>query len=118
MRTAPGLSGWGLTSIGNPDNRSATFAARQICLMTSEKFAASQSDPIGKVSPGPLRPGGFKLRRHLALILLLKVVVLVILWNLFIGPYRVAVDHKVMMQRLSGPATPASRHINGDNRHD
>jgi hypothetical protein len=54
------------------------------------------------------------LRRHLAAILILKVVVLAGLWFAFIKPYRVAVDAAVMGERLSGQSNSTNKENHND----
>lgn len=51
------------------------------------------------------RPRPSKLRRHLVVVLILKLLVLTGLWHAFIKPNRVRVDQDVMSARLAGPSS-------------
>jgi len=54
------------------------------------------------------------LGRHLLVALLLKVLVLICLWHVFIKPYRVTVDTEVMSHRIAGTSIQTNR----ENDHD
>jgi hypothetical protein len=59
-------------------------------------------------SPGPRR---WRLAYHLAVVLAVKLVLLALLWNAFIKPYRVTVDAGAMGERIAGvssESTPSS----------
>ena len=49
-----------------------------------------------------------KLRFHLAIVLVIKILLLSLLWHAFIKPYKVSVDAKVMSDRLAGAASASS----------
>ena len=57
--------------------------------------------------------------RHLAWVLVLKVVVLAILWQLFIKPYQVHVDVTAIGQRLAGSSQQnEANHHRREGDHD
>jgi hypothetical protein len=53
-------------------------------------------------------PRRWRLAYHLAVVLAVKLVLLALLWNTFIKPYRVTVDVGAMSQRIAGTPSPAS----------
>ena len=61
----------------------------------------------------PHNIGRSRLGRHLAVVLILKIVVLSLLWLAFVKPNRVKVDEPGMEQQITGTRQP---HM--ENRHD
>ena len=62
-------------------------------------------------------PGRPRLRFHLAVVLVVKVLLLFLLWHAFIKPNKVAVDVNVMRDRLVGAVTVSSiSNTPGDNK--
>ena len=58
-----------------------------------------------------------RLRFHLAIVLVVKVVLLFLLWHAFIKPNKVAVDAEVMSERLAGAGSAANiSTIPGENK--
>lgn len=64
-----------------------------------------------EISPPPHRS---RLVRHLAIVLVLKVIVLAVLWHAFIKPNRVAVDAGAMGARIAGQDSQHQQ----ENSHD
>jgi hypothetical protein len=60
---------------------------------------------LSKPRSGPRR---WRLAYHLAVVLAVKLVLLALLWNAFIKPYRVTVDTGAMSRRIAGSLSPAS----------
>jgi hypothetical protein len=56
----------------------------------------------------PSGPRRWRLAYHLAVVLAVKLVLLALLWNAFIKPYRVMVDAGAMSRRIAATVSPAS----------
>ena len=52
-----------------------------------------------------------RLRFHLAIVLVVKILLLSLLWHAFIKPYKVSVDVNVMRDRLAGVASASTSSI-------
>lgn len=69
-----------------------------------------QSDQTVPTAP----PHKSRLVRHLAIVLVIKVILLTILWHTFIKPNRVKVDVETMSNRIAGPQLQQPQEINHD----
>lgn len=64
--------------------------------------------------PASRRP---RLMRHLAIVLVVKVILLALLWHAFIKPNKVAVDVEAMGSRIAGTASqPRFQNTPGENK--
>ena len=80
--------------------------------MSEHRAGAVGLSPVGGCSSARPKPpvgrGRSRLARHLAIVLLVKVVLLTALWHAFIKPNKVTVDVDAMGSRIAG--TPSQLH--------
>jgi hypothetical protein len=68
-------------------------------------------NPITEPALPSSAPRRWRLTYHLAIVLVVKIILLALLWNVFIKPNKVVVDIDAMSNRIASTANAPSVHI-------